>query len=103
MSDPTLQQIARTLKEIASTLKDQNRILKAMSSTSTEKSPESGPVEVPPLKEEEEPRRVFGWSMAASVQREGGLKAGDIKHEQDESIWIWTGEIWERVEAPSGN
>lgn len=38
--------------------------------------------------------------MAALAQREGTLKVGDIKTEQDESRWAWTGDIWERVDEP---
>lgn len=61
------------------------------------------PVVVPSLEENKPAPRIYGWSMANSVQREGGLNLGDIKIEADESRWAWGGYQtgWERVEEPS--
>lgn len=46
---------------------------------------------------------VFGWATANTLQRTNRLRVGDMKTESDESMWIWVGENWERVEAPSAN
>ncbi len=102
MSDPALKEINQTLKQIASTLKEQNRILKTLAPPAMESSKELPPVEVPPLEEVKEPCKIYGWSMAASVQRDGDLRVGDMMIEKDESRWVWNGESWERVELPSG-
>ncbi len=78
MSDnQELKEIARHLKDISQSQKDQIRILKALNhnllelfakpSDSVKPAPtEYTPVEVPPL----EAGKVYGWSMAALVQRE---------------------------------
>lgn len=107
MADPiakALDGINRTLKDIADQLKKQTDILKAMSNNYVEvnqkpgdvieEPSETGPVYIP---------KEYGWSMAALAQREGTLRAGDIKIEQDESRWVWTGTFtgWERIEEPS--
>ena len=108
-----LEDLNRTLKEILSALNKQNMQLKTFNHNYLEvnKKPDDvvlppfdkeEPVVVPPKDETLDAKRVYGWSMAASVQREGGLKVGDQKVEKDNSHWFWTGEIWERVELPSG-
>lgn len=107
-----LESLNRTLREISSTLKEQNRLIKTMAQNYIEvhRQPDekllppfvgNEPV-VLPLFKKEKPTKVYGWSMAASVQRDGDLTKGDVKLEQDGSRWVWTDEIWERVEAPSG-
>jgi hypothetical protein len=104
-----LPQIARSLKEIEKHQSRQTRLLEILSHSLLEqwqKPPgfvASGPIEVPPVEEPKPKTKIYGWSMAASVQREGGLKAGDVKIEQDESRWVWIGPDtgWERVEEPS--
>ena len=115
-SDPvakTMEDLHRTLKEIALSLKEQNRILKTIGQNyvETHRKPnedllpplkDDEPVIVPPVEGEQPIRKRYGWSMAASVQREGDLNVGDQKVEQDDSLWNWTGETWERVELPSG-
>lgn len=107
MADPivkALEDINRTLKDIVDRQSKILDILKGMSNNYVavnqkpedviEQPPESGPVYIP---------KEYGWSMAALAQREGLLKAGDIKIEQDESRWVWIGPEtgWERVEEPS--
>lgn len=105
MSDsPTtaiLKEISRTLKEISSSLKEQNRIQKTRASTVTVHNPASEPAETLPESDDTPRPRNFGWSMAASVQREGGLNRGDLKIEYDNSQWVWTGEGWERFDDPA--
>lgn len=119
--DEVTRSIDRTLKEISQSLKQQNHILKDLSqslvrlSRPAQDSPTESPeqwthvtpdgathsIEPPEPKYEKKPRNL-GWSMAASLQREGALVAGDIKHEQDESRWVWIGSEtgWERMEEP---
>lgn len=107
-----LETLNRTLKEISSSLKEQTRILKMIALNYIEVHRKSGEELLPalgadqlpvdPSVEDKEPKKVYGWSMAASVQREGGLKIGDMMIEKDESRWIWVGDSWERIEAPSG-
>lgn len=107
-----LENLNRMLKEISSSLKEQNRLLKTMVHNYIEVHREPNDELLPPLKEDKAdtpevtevatPTKIYGWSMAASVQREGELSVGDIKIENDESRWIWIGETWERVEPPSG-
>lgn len=109
-----IEDLNRTLKEISSTLKAQNALIKTLSHNYLEINKTSDDVILPPYKENEpvivppvdEPApiaiKTYGWSMAALVQREDGLEKGDVKVEQDDSRWIWTGEAWERVELPSG-
>lgn len=98
--------VAKAIEDLNRTLQETNRILKKLQTSSGQHNPPpvvTEPVVVPPPNEEVvEVKRTYGWSMAASVQREGGLEVGDQKVEQDDSRWIWTGEVWERVELPSG-
>jgi len=105
-----LEDISRTLKEISSALKEQNRLLKnrllkkRSSPTTKDRTTSDEPVEEPVVEETPKgpARKTYGWSMANSVQRDGGLNIGDIKIEKDDSHWSWTGETWERIELPSG-
>ncbi len=105
MSDDTqtLKEIGRTLKEISSRLREKNLILRQIHWALAPQEPltEKSPTPDEP-KEVKDPPKVYGWSMAASVQREGGLRVGDIMIEKDESRWAWVGEGWERIELPSG-
>ncbi len=82
------------LKEISSTLREQNRILKQHSPPSMESPKDLPPVKVPDLVSDTQPR-LMGWSVAQSHQREGTLLVGDVKVEEDDSQWVWAGEIWE--------
>lgn len=104
-----LREIARTLKEISTHQAKQTRILETLNHNLVElfRKP-SNTMESTPAKEPvEEPTppkivpTIYGWSMAALAQREGTLKMGDIKMEDDESRWVWTGDTWNRLEAPS--
>lgn len=106
-SQESLKEIARHLKDISQIQRDQLRVLKALNHNFVEifKKP-SDIVEPVPTEEETvvpppKPPKTYGWSMAASIQREGALNVGDIKIEHDESHWAWTGDGWERVEQPS--
>lgn len=105
--DRTAEDQNRILREISGHLKRQNHILESLASNMavllrgpSPKPSEPEPVVVPPLEDIPVPR-VYGWSMAASLQREGGLKMGDIKIEEDDARWIWIGDSWERLEDPS--
>lgn len=102
-----LESLNRTLNEISSTLKEQNRILRTMAQNYLAVHKKANEEMLPPLKEDDPvvappSPKTYGWSMAACVQRELGLNYGDVKIEQDDSRWIWTGDTWERVELPSG-
>lgn len=106
-----LANLNRTLKEILYGLKTQNLLIKTMVHGHIEVNRKTGDAILPPVEDDkpvvippiDDPKlRTYGWSMAASVQREGGLIVGDMKIEQDNSIWVWNGDSWERLEAPSG-
>lgn len=107
-SQESLKEIARHLKDIAQNQRDQTRILKALNHNFVEifRKP-SDIVEPVPTEEKsqdpatEPPRgNLYGWTIAALHQREGTLKPRDMKRESDESLWMWTGEAWERIEEP---
>lgn len=103
---PELKEIARHLKDIAQSQRDQLRILKTLSSQLLKASSNEIPSTTSTYSEEvtlnlpSRQPKTYGWSMAAAVQRDGDLNVGDIKVEQDDSRWVWTGEIWERTELP---
>lgn len=112
MADPVvkaLDDLNRTLKDLVAAQREQTRVLKALNLNYIEvhlrpqdkvepQPPEPAGTSEPPYIP-----KTYGWSAAALVQREGGLRAGDIKIEEDESRWVWIGPEtgWERVEAPS--
>lgn len=112
MTDPVvkaLEDLNRTLKEVAANQREQTRCLKALNQNYIEVNlqPQDKVEPQPPEPDGiSEPRyltRDYGFSMAALAQREGILRAGDTKTEQDESRWVWIGPEtgWERVEEPS--
>lgn len=102
-----LGDINRTLKDIAYNQKEQLRLLKALNHNYLQVNRRPQDVIEPQPSEPSEPAepvhipKVYGWSMAALVQRDGALVKGDIKVDDDESRWVWTGDTWERVEEPS--
>lgn len=101
MVDPVvkaLEDINRTLKDFVQTQKALNQKLLALLPKEDVPPLEGGPKPLPDHVPTE-----YGWSMAALLQREGGLKPGDVKIEKDDSRWVWiaTDTRWERVEEPS--
>jgi len=86
----TLKQIDRNLAKIA-------KALEALNTSYVEANRrDEVKIEGPPLNTP----RLFGWNTAAAHQIDGTLRVGDMKNEQDDSIWVWSGEIWERVDTP---
>lgn len=102
--DQALTEIARCLKAIETQQSKQTRILETLNHNLVQlfRRPsdivEQAPTERPPIR-----NSTFGWVKAAEMQRDGLLRIGDVKLEQDDSVWVWTGETWERVEMPSDN
>ena len=101
-----LKEISQTLKKIESHQERQSQGLEKLNSTLIRLFSKTTSDPEPPAQTEPEPEpklepRTFGWSMANLMQVEGKLRDGDRKIEQDDSTWIWTGDIWERVELPS--
>ena len=107
VSTPELANMARAMKEIANHLQDQNRILKTINQNLVSmygrkqfsQSLQQASTEFEPSLRND--RTMYGWNAAAEAQLRGTLKIGDIKRESDDSVWAWTGEIWERIELPS--
>lgn len=101
-SDSSIEALNRTLKEISRTLQDMVR-----TQQKAQKQPQLVRTLVQPLSmaqdstEFEPTPRIFGWSVAAKLQHDGSLIKGDTKYESDESMWVWTGDGWERIERPS--
>ena len=99
-----LHQMVRVLQDISDQLAKQRKVMESLNRTLSEQSQKPSnndkPIVVPPIETQE---IVYGWSMALLAQREGRLFVGDIKIEDDESRWLWTGKDWERMETPSAS
>lgn len=75
--DADIQALNRTLKEIASELKKLNRVPRIPERTVTPTIP-----------------HLFGWRTADQMEREGSLRAGDLKFDSEERVSFWDGSRW---------